>query len=408
MFENIFNFIQSNEWLLAGLGVGGFGLLSFWIKDVPLKLFAFLKRQLTTDLIITNYDDVFYELLKFIQHSNKHRKFRTFKLNNGQYGNASEFDLTLGYGSHLIWHKRRIFFINYTKEKESISNKHKETIILTKLGRSRNLFDNMIQDLKDARKKKKDKIAFHKMGEDYWYFVRDLKKRPFNTLFVEKQKKDLILKTLNKFIKNEQWYVNSGIPYQLGILLHGSPGTGKTSLIKCLASHLNYAIYYLSPSKLASIEKAFSTIQEKSIIVIEDIDTNNIVSKRATKKRKSQEQNDIFEGFSLLNLSDILNSLDGLANVHGRILIGTTNHIETLDKALIRPGRFDLLLELNYVNKEVLKQFFDYYYPKDKINYKTLKLKNNISVAELQQMVLRDFKYKDILKNICVKGKYEI
>lgn len=85
MFENIFNFIQSNDWLLAGLGVGGFGLISFWIKDVPLKLFGFLKRQLTTDLIITNYDEVFYELLKFIQQYNQHRKFRTFKLNNGQW-----------------------------------------------------------------------------------------------------------------------------------------------------------------------------------------------------------------------------------------------------------------------------------------------------------------------------------
>lgn len=317
-------------------------------------------------------------------------------------GTAANFDLTLGYGTHMIWYKNVILFINYSKEKESISNKHKETIILTKLGRSRNLFDKMIQALKDARKQKKDTIAFHKMGDDYWYFVRDLKKRPFNTLFIEKQKKDLILKSLNKFVNSEQWYITSGIPYQLGILLFGSPGVGKTSLIKCLASYLNYPIYYLSPSKLGAIEKAFSTISEKSIIVIEDIDTNSIVSKRTTKKKKSQEQNDIFEGFSLLNLSDILNSLDGLANVHGRILIGTTNHIETLDKALIRPGRFDLLLELNYVNKEVLKQFFDYYYPKNKINYKTLKLKNNISVAELQQMVLQDFTYKNILKNTCV------
>jgi len=402
MFENIFSFIQSHEWLMAGLGLGSFGLISFWIKDVPLKLFAFLKKQLTTELIITNYDEVFYELLVFIQHHNQHKKFRTLKLNNGQWGTAKDFELTLGYGVHLIWYKRLFLFINYIKEKDSVATKHKETIVLTKLGRGRKLFDNMIQDLKDAREKKKDSISFHKMGNDCWYYIRDLKKRAFNTLFIEKQKKDLILTSLNKFINNEEWYINSGIPYQLGILLYGEPGTGKTSLIKCLASYLNYAIYYLSPSKLGTIEKAFSTIAEKSIIVIEDIDTNSIVSKRTSKKCKSHNPGDIFEEFSLLNLSDILNSLDGLGNVHGRILIGTTNHIKTLDKALIRPGRFDLLLELNYVNKEVLKQFFDYYYSKDKINYNTLKLKKNISVAELQQMVLQDFTYKNILKKICV------
>lgn len=400
MFENIFSFIQSHEWLMAGIGVGGFGLISFWIKDVPLKLFSFLKRQLTTDLIIANSDAVFYELLNFIHQQNQNRKFRTFKLNNGHWGTTDDFDITLGYGRHFIWYKKTILFIDYTKEKDSISAKHKEMIILTKLGRSKILFNTIVQELKDAKNKKKDTIAFHKMGDSCWQFIRDLKKRCFNTLFIEKRKKDLVLNTLNKFINREQWYINSGIPYQIGILLHGSPGTGKTSLIKCLASHLNYAIYYLSPSKLGTIEKAFSTIPEKSIIVIEDIDTNNIVSKRT--KNKSQEQFDIFDGFSLLNLSDILNSLDGLANVHGRILIGTTNHVETLDKALIRPGRFDLLLELNYINKEVLKQFFDYYYPKDKINYNRLKLKKNISVAKLQQMVLQDFTYKNILKKICI------
>jgi chaperone BCS1 len=401
MFEEIITFIKEHEWLMAGLGISGFGLISFWIKDVPLRFFSFLKRQFTTDLIITNYDEIFYELLKHIQKYNETRKFRTFKLNNGKWGTDNNVDLTMGYGTHFIWYKRWFLFLDYVRDEKGIADRVKETITLTKLGRSRKMFDNLVLELQDARKKKKDKISFNKMGDEYWHFVRDLKKRPFESLFIEQEKKNLILNTLEEFLRKEEWYIKSGIPYQLGFLLYGSPGTGKTTLIKCLASYLNYSIFYLSPSKLSKIETAFSTIKEKSILVIEDIDTNTITSTRKKKSKKiKKDDEDIIEAFSFVNLSDVLNSLDGLANVHGRILIGTTNHLDKLDTALIRPGRFDLLVELGYVNKKILKQFFAYHYPEEKINYQNLKIKPNLSMAELQQMLLQNYTTKQILEEI--------
>ena len=54
-----------------------------------------------------------------------------------------------------------------------------------------------------------------------------------------------------------------------------------------------------------------------------------------------------------MSLSGLLNALDGVASQEGRILIMTTNHIEKLDSALIRPGRIDLRLELNYADSEL-------------------------------------------------------
>ena len=56
-----------------------------------------------------------------------------------------------------------------------------------------------------------------------------------------------------------------------------------------------------------------------------------------------------------LNLSHLLNLIDGVVEMHGRILIMATKHIEKIDKALIRPGRVDLKIEFNYVTGDAIK-----------------------------------------------------
>lgn len=71
-------------------------------------------------------------------------------------------------------------------------------------------------------------------------------------------------------------------------------------------------------------------------------------------------------------LSEILNAIDGISSYYGRILIFTTNHIEKLDPALIRPGRMNVKLELGYVDEEMFSQFaklffdVDYSFPEGK------------------------------------------
>ena len=393
--ENIINLLKNNQFLLAGLGISGFGLISFWFKDVPMKIFQFLKKQLTTDLIVQNYDLIFYEVLKWLQKENQNKNFRTLKICNGKWGETDELIISMGYGFHIVKYKYHFLLMNYVKESETIADRIKETITITKLGRSKKLFEEII---KKININDNNNIKLYKMDGD-WFFSKNIKKRNINSLFIEKEKKDLIFNNLHNFIEKEKWYIKSGIPYQYGILLYGEPGTGKTSLIKVIASVLNYNIYYLTPSKLSEINKALNDCPEKSIIVIEDIDTNNIVNKR-NKKR-----NDIMVELNLINFSDILNAIDGLGNVHGRLLICTTNHLEKLDKALIRPGRFDLLINIGFVNNEILRDFLKFYFSKNEINVKNKRIKKNITVADLQNMVLLGWSLKQILNKIILKIK---
>jgi chaperone BCS1 len=219
-----------------------------------------------------------------------------------------------------------------------------------------------------------------------------------DTVFLEQDKKSVILKTIDDFIKAEQWYLDNGIPYHLGILLYGSPGTGKSSLIKAIASYMNYDIYYLPVSSLAKLEDCMDTLPEQSIIVIEDIDCEKVLHTRSNTSENSDSSKtakQVSDIFSIVNFSDVLNVIDGVCSAHGRILISTTNHIEKLDPALIRPGRIDLKVELGYVNSEIFNQFSKRFFGKEFIG--DIKLKERLSCAELQNLILQKKSYDEII-----------
>lgn len=139
-----------------------------------------------------------------------------------------------------------------------------------------------------------------------------------------------------------------GIPHGRGYLLHGEPGNGKTSLIKAIASHYDRCIYYLSLSdeKMtdASLFYLIGGIEAKyPILVLEDVDC--LFQNNRDSKNK-------------ITMSGLLNSLDGLMSVNNLILFMTTNHIDRLDPALIRPGRIDKKF---YIGNATQQQAYDYY-----------------------------------------------
>jgi chaperone BCS1 len=177
-----------------------------------------------------------------------------------------------------------------------------------------------------------------------------------------------LLSTIERFIDDKDWYIKNGIPYQLGILLYGPPGTGKSSLIKSVAGYFDKNICLLRASELEKIQEAIVDLPKESVLVIEDIDSNNLVLDRETKQERqilvqaSTSRRNAHDSKPPLNLSDVLNTFDGLLAPSGRIMIMTTNHIEKLDPALIRPGRADLKIEIGYINAETFSAFIRHFY----------------------------------------------
>ena len=218
--------------------------------------------------------------------------------------------------------------------------------------------------------------------------------RKFSNLFGEDI--DIIRNRVNFFCKNRKWYDEKGIPYTLGLLLSGAPGTGKTSTIKCLANETNRHICNINLNNdmtKTQLENLFFNENlnvinpilgqtetyciplDQRIYVLEDVDCqNDIVMERTLKMNVNQpepimssddlnkEPQKKYEDSNKVDLSFLLNLLDGVLENPGRIVIMTSNHPDTLDSALIRPGRIDVIAKFRNCSNTTIKDMIEFFY----------------------------------------------
>ncbi|XP_055388468.1 uncharacterized protein LOC129617050 [Condylostylus longicornis] len=257
--------------------------------------------------------------------------------------------------------------------------------------------------------------------------------RSFDNLFFEK--KDEVLHDINFFLHEKEWHKKRGLPDSLGILCYGVPGCGKTSFIKALLKKTNRhgVIFSVNrQTRLESIEKLmrsevlcdFPIPQDQRVYILEDIDAmGDLVTKRVnpTDDKPEEEMDDeakkevitrekeeeIFERqlfkwlkYGISKSSDhhlgfFLNLLDGLIETPGRIIVMTTNHIENLDPALIRPGRIDINIEFVKCSRVIVKQIISHFYNR------------GIDDWELDEEVTDDQITPAELTQICRANKFE-
>ena len=221
-----------------------------------------------------------------------------------------------------------------------------------------------------------------------------------------------IEKRINFFMNNKDWYDEKGIPYQIGLLLSGIPGAGKTSIIRALANmtkrhivNVNFAnittasqlknLFYsdkLQVYKDSSVSdtQSYFIPTDQRIYVLEELDAiGDIVKQRDESKDKNQSQNVINDELTLM---EILTVLDGTMEIPGRIVIMTTNHPEVLDKALIRPGRIDIQTYFGYSKRELIAEMFEAYYDMSFPQELICKLPDKmLSPAEIGQILFKHF-----------------
>jgi len=406
--------------VLSGLvGIWGLGVSSYLLRNIPDTLWKIIKKQCTTSVTIINTSKIYFKLLEWLSDQKISNKSRSLKISCGKWGDDSSI-LSIGYGTHYFLYGLRPIQINLSKTENHGSTMEQDTIELTILGRNHSFFKDLINQL-DNKENNKNKLNIFKYL-DYWRPIEQYK-RNIETVFINYKIKDKILNFVNNFMKNEQWYISKGLSYQTGILLYGAPGTGKSSFVKALVSYLNKDLYVLNVSDLRKIEACLMSLPFNSILLIEDIDgdistfnrnknssntdvevqsaaTSNSTPPQEPRAKKSEEL-PLFM-LNMTNISDILNSIDGVISNHGRILIATTNHIEKLDAALLRPGRFDLKVEFPFSDEEVVHQFFKAYYPNYNLK-ENFKVKERISSAYIQNLISCNLDNPDYVLNEITK-----
>jgi chaperone BCS1 len=145
------------------------------------------------------------------------------------------------------------------------------------------------------------------------------------------------------------------VPYRRGYLFYGPPGTGKTSMCLALAGHFKLELYTLSGTGVKDDElgKMFAALPPKCLILLEDIDSAGI-----TRERMGEPKKKAHAARSGITLSGLLNAFDGTTSQEGRVLVLTSNTPDTLDRALVRPGRIDRQVYFGPVSRACARNIF--------------------------------------------------
>lgn len=279
-----------------------------------------------------------------------------------------------------------------------------ESLTLSVWGSSTQVLKNLLQASLEASVKSRhgNLLRIYTQSNSNWIvgwelaMVKNLREK--DSVILDHNDMDFLLKDAKKFLSGSQWYAQMGIPYRRGYLLYGPPGCGKTSFAQVLASELNLDISILNlthanlnDNKLAEYLR---DAPFNSIIVLEDIDAI-FVERNLIKKKQTEDTSNV-------SFSGLLNAIDGVASQEGRIFFMTTNHIDRLDPALIRPGRCDVKLEVKKASRYQIEKMFLRFFPGE--DEMALKFASQLPPYEISMAALQGhFLAGDLSPTECIR-----
>ena len=363
MIESLIELFHTND-VFSGVAAGGIlttlvASLLYIAKQTPAFLYNICKRYFTITTTIYSKESLYKNFNKWFTRFND-KSLRTYQFKSGSYNedaphiedyNNEKFLLTPGIGKHFVWYKHTPILIEkeiYTENIDGVIEK----ISITTLGRSKKIVNEILYDVDNIINYNDKLKTFNQDNYNNW-MLHIINKVPLSTIIYKK--KNDIVQCINNFFNKKEWYYNIGLRYKLGVLLSGQPGTGKSKLVSAIASHLNLALYILNLNSIkndSDLNEIIQHIPPKSILLIEDIDCFSVSNDREKEINKKEDG---------LSLSGLLNVLDGLNSPDGVIYIITTNYPDSLDKALIRPGRIDHYYELTDFDMDDMKEMYNLY-----------------------------------------------
>lgn len=244
-----------------------------------------------------------------------------------------------------------------------------------------------------------------------WRILDFTSTKTFDSMFFEH--KTGLIRRIDDFAVSKPQYERLSIPYTLSFLFHGGPGTGKTSVIKAIANLTGRHPVVIPTKNIDTVDDLKSIFysekigghivpNDKRLYVFEEIDCGHwrdMIMSRALKTERENERHREMKEMMVMNqrrysgdapvkqsddaslisapakhmcnmsLGEFLEFMDGVVELPGRMIIFTTNCIDVLDPAIIRPGRIDHVVEFKRMRRvdvcDMYRRWFDRDVPDD-------------------------------------------
>jgi len=357
-----------NAFASGGLLLMIIGGLSVYLRAVPESIWGWIVSQTTMTITVTDEDAAFVWVKEWFLEQEFLKRIRRVDLDTTLRG--ERIALIPAPGCHWFWYGGRPFQAWFYRSEESRerSVRRIESLTFRTLGRKRVFLQNFVDDVVRCHTLRLGVQSYLYTYNDGWDYVEGYAPRLLESVVLQPGIKEHLMQDVDNFRKSKLRYSRLGIPYHRGYLLYGPPGTGKTSLVSALGAHFGMSIYVVNLTEFndRSLMGAVNQVPANSVLLFEDIDCTKSSKARAAadasnrpaprnEKENAATQNGV-------TLSGLLNVLDGFYAPANVLFVMTTNHIEVLDEALLRPGRIDYKLYLgkasNRQKMELYRRFF--------------------------------------------------
>ena len=346
------------------------GAVGAYLRAIPARIWEWLVDQTTMMISVKDDDAAFVWVKEWFLDQEFLKRIRRVDLDTTLRG--ERVAMIPAPGLHWFWYAGRPFQVWFTRSegKRERAERRTESLTFRTLGRRRGFLKGFVDDVVRCHAKRHRVQSRLYTYNDGWDYLEGYAPRLLDSVVLQAGEKEHVVQDVRNFRSSKQRYERLGVPYHRGYLLYGPPGTGKTSLVSALAAHFGLSIYCLNLADLndRSLTAAVNDVPANSVLLFKDIDCMRGGKAREPapsscapgEDKKGRESTSDKNG---VTLSGLLNILDGFYAPTGVLFMMTTNRMEALDSALLRPGRIDYRLYLGKASREQKMELYRRFFP---------------------------------------------